>query len=151
MRGRCSGRPGGAGGAAACSMALQPNCPTPTGRGPGRPSTWVNMRSLGRRGSGGRGRQRPLQRAARRLQARDPPAICSALERRRRAGIAVPWRRHLQISLSPRRPQTAHTGTECYCLPSALLGSGSMALSVHKPLPAASAHSQKALQASIPL
>lgn len=103
--GHCSGKPGGAGRAVACSVALQPSCPTRTSRGSGRPSTWVNTRSLGLRGSGGPGRQRPLQSAARRREASGPPAICSALVRRRWAGTAVPWRRHLQTSRSPWRPE----------------------------------------------
>lgn len=150
MRGRCSGRPGGAGGAVACSVPLQPSCPTPTGRGPERRSTWVNTRSLGPRGSGGRGRQRPLQRAARRLEARGPPAICSALERRRRAGTAVPWRRHLQTSRSPRRPGLRRLVPSASACLAPWLGSRSLAHSVPKPLPAASPRSQKTLEASIP-
>ncbi|MEJ1276238.1 hypothetical protein NN561_007142 [Cricetulus griseus] len=86
------------------------------------------MRSLGPRGSGGRGRQRPLQRAARRLEARGPPAICSALERRRPAGgdrgaLATPL---ADFALAA-APRAAHAGTECQCVPSVLLGSGSLA------------------------
>lgn len=90
LRGGCSRTPGGAGGAVACTVALHPSCPTRTGRGPGQPSTWVNTRSLGPRGSGGPGRQRPLQSGALRREASGPPAICSALVRWRWAGPRCP-------------------------------------------------------------
>lgn len=46
-------------------------------------------------------------------------------------------------------PRAAHAGTQCWCVPSALLSSGNLAHSVHKPLPAVPPYPQKPCQTSI--
>lgn len=151
LRGGCSGKPGGAGGAVACSVALQPSCPTRTDRGPGQPSTWVNTRSLGPRGSGGPGRQRPLQSGALRREASGPLAICSALVRGRWAGPRCPG----DATCRPRARPGAQSCSRWYPVlvraerSAKLRKPGSL---VHKPLPAVSLDSlqpQKAHQTSI--